>query len=75
MGAGGRGGGGGATSTRRYSMILSANARNLMNHVNYGPYIGSLSSPLFGEANSLGSSFHGGTANNRGIDLSLRFMF
>ena len=56
-------------------MILSANARNLMNHVNYGPYIGSLSSPLFGEANSLGSSFHGGTANNRGIDLSLRFMF
>ncbi len=76
-GGGGRGGGagGGATSNRRYSLTLSANARNLLNHTNPGPYIGSLTSPLFGLSNSLGSSFHGGTANNRGLDFSARFTF
>jgi hypothetical protein len=75
MGGGGGRGGGGATSSRRYNLIVSANARNLMNHTNYGPFNGSLSSPFFGVSNSLGSSFHGGTANNRGIDFSLRFIF
>ena len=76
MGGGGpRGGGDGGSTSRRYNLTLSANVRNLMNHTNPGPYIGNLTSPLFGLSNSLGSSFHGGAANNRGIDFSLRFTF
>jgi hypothetical protein len=77
MGGGGRGMGGfGGSTNRRYNLILSVNARNLLNHLNYGPYIGTLSSPLFGESNSLGGlGFHGGSANNRGIEFSARFMF
>lgn len=81
MGGGGGGfhgggeGGGGGSSNKRFNLTASANARNLLNHTNPGPYIGSLSSPLFGQSNSLGGSFHGGSANNRGIDFSLRFTF
>ena len=76
-GGGGMGPGGdsGGTSNRRYNLTISANARNLLNHTNPGNYIGNLSSPLFGLANSTGGTFHGGTANNRGFDFSARFTF
>ncbi|HEU0119998.1 MAG TPA: carboxypeptidase regulatory-like domain-containing protein [Bryobacteraceae bacterium] len=83
-GGGRRGGfGGGAASGKKYSLTFSANARNLMNHVNYGMPIGNLTSPLFGLSNSLGGGFGGprgggggvGGAGNRRIDLQLTFSF
>lgn len=74
MGGGGRGDGA-TTSNRRYSLNLSASARNLMNHTNPGNYTGNLTSPYFGLANSIGGGFRGGSANNRGIDFMMRFTF
>lgn len=81
-----RGGGGfdgGGTSGKRYTLTLSVQARNLLNHVNPGFPIGDLSSDRFGLSNSLaGGGFGGpgggggaGAANNRRIDLQLRFSF
>ena len=75
MGGGGMGGDGAATTPRRYNLTLSANVRNLLNHTNPGQYIGNLTSPLFGTANTLGGGFHGGSANNRGIDFRLSLNF
>ena len=70
---------GGDSSSHRYNLIFSINARNLFNTTNYGQYIGSLGSPYFGTSNSLaGGGFGrggGGAATNRRIDLSLRFQF
>ncbi len=84
-GGGGRGGGGGgATSDRRYSMSVSANISNLLNHYNPGGYQGVLTSNQFGQATSVSTGFGGGgpgggggggTANNRRVDLSIRFNF
>lgn len=81
-GGGGRGGGGpgggGDTTNRRYNVNLSINARNLLNHVNPSDPSGSLLSPLFGISNSLGGGGFGppgGQANNRRLDLGLRFSF
>jgi hypothetical protein len=79
---GGRGGGGGGpmmgvggASNYRYNLTFSVSARNVFNNVNFGNYIGNLSSPLFGEANSLaGQPFSSATANRR-IDLQLQFTF
>lgn len=94
-GGGGRGPGGGGPpgggmrmggpsggSAGRYSLNLSINFQNLLNHVNLGRPEGNLSSPNFGE--SLGLSFFGGFggfggggsgAGNRRITLSARFNF
>ncbi len=75
---------GGDTTTRRFNLIFSINARNLFNTTNFGPYTGNLGSPYFGTANSIsGGGFGGGgggggfagAATNRRIDLSLRFIF
>ncbi len=99
-GGGGRGGGmrgggmmggapdGAATSaSRKYSLNLSVNARNLLNTVNLATPNGNLSSPFFGVSTSTvsgggfgpggggGGGGGGGSAANRRIDLSLRFSF
>jgi hypothetical protein len=92
-GRGGPGGGGpggmfgGGSSGRRYTLNVSLQARNLLNWVNYGAPVGSLSSPLFGQSNTLGGGFGprpgggggggfgGGAGNNRQLELSLRFSF
>jgi hypothetical protein len=90
-GGGGRGGslfGGGGpgglfsspTTPHRYNLTLSISARNLLNHNNPGAIIGNITSPLFGEANSVagGGGWAGGfseTANNRRIELQARFSF
>jgi hypothetical protein len=52
-------------------------ARNLLNHVNPGPVNGIISSPLFGESNSLAGGFgaFAQSGNNRRIDLQARFTF
>jgi Carboxypeptidase regulatory-like domain len=75
---GGGGGGGGDLTNRRYNLNLSFNARNLLNHVNPADPSGNLLSPLFGISNALGNGGFGppgGQANNRRIDLGLRFSF
>jgi len=84
---GGRGGFGGASSDHRYSVTVSANFTNILNHDNPGGYQGVLTSNQFGQATGVNTGFGGGfgggpgggpggtTANNRRIELSLRFSF
>ncbi len=77
-GRGGRGGGGGDSLTsRRYNLILSIQARNLLNTNNAGPTIGDITSPYFGRSNQLAGGFGAvaNPANNRRIEFQLRFMF
>jgi Carboxypeptidase regulatory-like domain len=89
-GGGGRGGGMGASSDRKYSLTVSASFTNALNHFNPGGYDGVLTSTQFGQPTSANTGFGGGgggagagggpggggsTANNRRIDLSLRFTF
>jgi Carboxypeptidase regulatory-like domain/TonB dependent receptor len=73
-----RGGfGGGETTNRRYNLTLSAMARNVLNHVNPGPPVGNLTSPLFGQSLALGGGFGpgGSAAYNRRLEFQLRFSF
>jgi hypothetical protein len=71
------GGGAGGTTNRRYNLTVALSARNLFNHVNDGPIIGNLTSPLFGQANSLAGGFgaFAENANNRRLELQARFSF
>jgi len=69
------------TTSHRYNLTISMSARNLLNHNNPGPIIGSITSPLFGLANQMGG-FGGGygggfneSANNRRLELQMRFSF
>ena len=73
---GGRGGFFDSGSNARYNLTFSVNARNVLNNVNIGAPIGNLSSPLFGQANSLaaGGPFSTPAANRR-IDLLMTFSF
>ncbi|HYW42593.1 MAG TPA: carboxypeptidase regulatory-like domain-containing protein [Bryobacteraceae bacterium] len=86
MGGGGRGGrGGGAVSDRRFSLTVSANVTNILNHDNPGGYQGVLTSNQFGQPTGVNTGFGGGrgggvggsgtAANNRRVDLSLRLNF
>ena len=78
---GGPGGGAGAAS--KYTLTLSVNFQNVLNHVNLGNPVGNLSSPNFGESLALAGSFGGfggfggGStgAGNRKIYLNARFNF
>jgi len=75
---GGPGGGmfgGGSPTNSRYNLTFSVNARNVFNNVNYGNIIGNLSSPLFGEANSLAGNPYSSATANRRIDLLMQFTF
>ena len=82
---GGRGGFGGAASDHRYNLTLSANFTNILNHTNPGGYQGVLTSNQFGLPTSVNTGFGGGfggpggfggaTANNRRVELSMRFSF
>jgi hypothetical protein len=83
-GGGGRGGGGGADTTEhRYNLSLSVMFNNLLNHYNPGGFVGNLNSPQFGQPTGINSGFGGGgpgggggsVANNRRIELQLRFSF
>jgi Carboxypeptidase regulatory-like domain/TonB dependent receptor len=81
-GGGGRGGSGGEAA-KRYNLTVGVNFQNILNHVNFGPPVGNLSSPSFGISNSSSGGFGGfggrgggGSAPfNRSIDLQLRFSF
>jgi len=78
-------GGGGQSSrgasNRRYSLAVSMSVRNILNHDNPGPIVGNIASPRFGRANQpYGAGTLGGTgfsesANNRRLELGVRFNF
>jgi hypothetical protein len=65
------------TTDRKYNLSISMSARNLLNHTNPGPIIGNITSPLFGQANSMAGGFGGFSenANNRRLELQMRFSF
>ena len=70
----------GSNPGRKYSLVLSASTLNALNHANFAPPNGDLSSPYFGQYRSLGGLIvmsHGGAPStyNRKIDLQLRFTF
>jgi hypothetical protein len=54
-------------------------ARNVLNHTNPGPISGNITSPLFGRANQMAGNINGEgfseNANNRRLELQLRFTF
>src|SRR5216684_2356361 len=78
-GRGNRGGGGmfggGDSSGQSYSLTLGVSARNIFNSVNEGTPIGVISSPIFGQANSLAGGPFGNQASNRRVDLQIAFSF
>jgi len=65
---------GGAT-TRRYSLTFSVNARNIFNNINYAPLVGNLSSPIFGQPNSIAGGPYGSSSAPRKIELQAMFNF
>jgi hypothetical protein len=74
----GGGAGAAAAAARRYGLTVSMQIRNLTNHNNPGPIIGSLSSPLFGQANQpagSGNQVFSENANNRRLELQMRLTF
>jgi hypothetical protein len=71
----GRGGMFGGASNSRYNLIFSLNMRNVFNNVNLGTPIGNLSSPLFGQANSLAGRPFSSPTSNREVELQARFSF
>jgi hypothetical protein len=81
-GLGGRGlssGGGGprfgGNSDRRYQLELGLMAHNVFNKVNLGTPVGNITSPYFGQSNSLAGGFFNNQSANRSINLFLRFSF
>ncbi|PYS93700.1 MAG: TonB-dependent receptor [Acidobacteria bacterium] len=82
-GGGGGGGaaglfGGGGRNDKRYSLTLSLNFNNLLNHTNPGVIVGNLSSPQFGQTISSGGFFGGGGGrcpDNRCVEAQVRFNF
>jgi len=83
-GPGGPGGGGpmgmmgGAAAGKRFGLTLSVQARNILNRTNLGAPVGTLTSTLFGQSNSLAGGFGpmgGSQTANRSLNLQLRFTF
>ncbi len=70
-------GGGGGGGKRNYNLTVSVAGRNILNHVNQGPIIGNVNSPLFGRSNQIAGGFgaFGGSASNRRIEFQLRLAF
>jgi hypothetical protein len=59
---------------RKYSLGIDVGSNNIFNHVNLGPPIGVLGSPLFGQSTSLSTIFGSGSAN-RTVNLETFFRF
>jgi hypothetical protein len=81
---GGMGGFMGSTTEHPYNLTLSLNVENVFNHFNPSGYQGVVTSPYFLQATSVNTGFGGGgpgggqsgnVANNRRIQLGLRFTF
>ena len=64
-----------------YNLVISMAVRNIVNHTNPGAIIGNIASPLFGQANQpsdardLGGGGFSESANNRRLELQVRFTF
>jgi hypothetical protein len=67
--------GGERSTTQRYSLTFSANARNLLNNVNPAPPIGNLNSPLFGQSVALAGGVFNTQSANRRLDFQVMFAF
>src|SRR5207248_5766909 len=67
----------GAASGKKYNLTLSVSARNALNHPNFSPPSGDLSSPFFGVYRSLAGfgPFGNPTTYNRKVDVQLRLQF
>jgi hypothetical protein len=81
-GGGGRGGGPGGggfgpgnPTNRKYGLTFSVSAQNLFNNVNVGTPVGVVTSPIFGEANTLAGRPFSTTTANRRLDLQVLFSF
>lgn len=77
-GGGGFGGFGGFGRGRKpYNLNISINANNVLNKVNLGNPVGSLTSSRFGQSTGTGGGFGGfgggGGGGARRIDLGVRF--
>jgi hypothetical protein len=59
---------------KKYTVGFDVGANNIFNHVNLGPPIGVLGSPLFGQSTSLSTVFGSGSAN-RTVNLEMFFNF
>jgi len=70
---------GGSEVKRPYTLSITMEMANILNHTNPGPIIGNITSPLFGRANQpAGGGGPGGfseAANNRRLELQARFTF
>jgi hypothetical protein len=78
---------GGGGNEHPYNLTFSANVENVFNHFNPGGYQGVITNPYFLQATSVNTGFGGGgpagggpgpggsAANNRRIQLGLRFSF
>lgn len=68
---------GDAGGGRNYNLTASVSARNIFNHVNPGPVIGDINSPLFGQSNAIagGVGAFSGNASNRRLEFQLRLAF
>ena len=70
---------GSPTTSRRYNLSLGMSIRNLLNHTNPGPITGNITSPYFGSANQVAGAANGEgfyeTANNRRLEMQIRFTF
>jgi Carboxypeptidase regulatory-like domain len=65
----------GGSGGQRYNLTIGISARNIFNNVNVNAPVGVLSSPIFGQANSLAHGpFSSGSANRK-IDLQMIFSF
>jgi hypothetical protein len=68
--------GGAGSGKRKYNLTLTVSATNLLNHANYAPPSGDLSSPYFGAYRVLAGGFATmGSASptfNRKLDVQLR---
>jgi Carboxypeptidase regulatory-like domain len=66
-------------ASRRFNVTLAMSARNLLNHVNAGPIIGNITSPLFGQANQVAGGPNGEgfseNASNRRLEMQLKFVY
>ncbi|PYU27872.1 MAG: hypothetical protein DMG32_04740 [Acidobacteria bacterium] len=66
-------------TVHRYNLIFSVSAQNILNHNNPGPINGDITSPLFGRSNQIAGGPNGEgffeTANNRRLEMQMRFTF
>jgi hypothetical protein len=75
--------GGGGSTEHPYNVTLSLSFENMLNHLNPGGYVGTITSPYFLEATTVNTGFGGGgpggpmggTANNRRLTFGLRLTF